>query len=113
MDDLSIVSLIVGLIVGFIVLIIGLFKYFDGKFDKKIDEIKNEMKENHATMSSHRCKFQNETITKEETQKLKEILEEEQKEAEKVGNGLALIAIGLMLIVGGYFLYKLMESENK
>ena len=58
-------------------------------------------------------KFENGTITKKETEKLKQILEEEKKEAEATGDSLAAIAIGLLLAALAYFLYELMSSEKK
>ena len=56
-------------------------------------------------------KFRNGTISKEEAEKLKKILEEEKREAEAAGNLLAAIAIGLLLAALAYFLYKLMMEE--
>jgi len=56
-------------------------------------------------------KFRDGTISKEEAEKLKKILEEEKREAEAAGNLLAAIAIGLLLAALAYFLYKLMMEE--
>lgn len=57
-------------------------------------------------------KFENDTIERDEAEKLKRILEEEKKEAETAGNSLAAIAIGLLLAALAYLLYKLISSEE-
>ena len=56
-------------------------------------------------------KYRNGTITKEEAEKLKEILEMEKREAEEAKNVLAVLAIGLLLAGLGYLLYKLLKGE--
>jgi len=51
-------------------------------------------------------------IRKDEAEKLKKILEEEKREAERGGDVLAAIVIGLLLVALAYLLYKLMSEEG-
>jgi len=50
------------------------------------------------------------TIRKDEAEKLKRVLEEEKRDAEKGGDIVAAIAIGLLLAALAYLLYKLMSE---
>jgi len=50
------------------------------------------------------------TIRKDEAEKLKRVLEEEKRDAEKEGDIVAAIAIGLLLAALAYLLYKLMSE---
>ena len=50
------------------------------------------------------------TIRRDEAEKLKRILEEEKREAEKGGDIVTAIAIGLLLAALAYLLYKLMSE---
>jgi len=56
-------------------------------------------------------KYKNGTITREEAEKLKRILEIEKREAEEAGNALAALAIALLLAGLGYLLYKILKGE--
>ena len=52
------------------------------------------------------------TIRKDEAEKLKGVLEEEQRDAEKRGDVVAVIVIGLLLASLSYTLYKLTSKEE-
>ncbi|MDI6903866.1 MAG: hypothetical protein QMC77_09070, partial [Methanocellales archaeon] len=52
------------------------------------------------------------TIRTDEAERLKRILEEEKSEAERRGDVVAAIAIGLLLAALAYLLYKLMSEEG-
>jgi len=55
-------------------------------------------------------KLQSGTLSKEEAERLKSILEKEKREAEAAGNIGAAIVIGLLLGALAYLLYKLLEE---
>jgi len=56
-------------------------------------------------------KFQDNTLTREEAEKLRLIFEQEKEEAEKTGNIVGAIIIGLLLAVLLYTIYKLSQEE--